>query len=148
MLVLHVSKICKWQTYLKKIKSSYNLPKVLNINNVQHVNFGLKKVQDVDIWHVDVHINFVIFVVSSMEHVIVKVKFQTTMVMMTMTMMTIKIQIIMENKMKILTIMYKPCFKNRIIKWKSKEINIIERKLYEMKWHDMTWHENSSDLFV
>lgn len=46
-----------------------NLLKVINLKCVQNVNFGLKKIKVVIIWHVDVDINFVMNVVVSICNV-------------------------------------------------------------------------------
>lgn len=50
----------------KKNKLIYNLINLLKIkisNNANHVNSGLKKMKVVIIWHADVDINFVMYVV-------------------------------------------------------------------------------------
>ena len=83
MTELHVNKINNWITCQKKISNLWNLWKDLNINNVQNVNFGYKKVKDVVIWHVDVHISFAIIVVLNTDHATVNNNFQIIMVRMT-----------------------------------------------------------------
>ncbi len=129
MTELHVNKINNWITCQKKISNLWNLWKDLNINNVQNVNFGYKKVKDVVIWHADVHISFVIIVVPNMDHATVNNNFQIIMVQRKMMKKRIKV-IIMTMTIIILIIHFNKIMKMMmtiLLKSKIKDLNIAKK---------------------